>query len=193
MVGMEEEKQESQRSDAMTARLLKTRTVLISGSVDPEMAERVMAQLLVLDADSHDPIRVMITTPGGAIYSGYAIYDTMQYIESPVYTIGAGWVASMGVPILLGAPKENRFALPNTRFLIHQPAGGAGGQLQDIRIQAQEILRVREQINEMIARETGQTAEKIKKDSDRDFWMSAQEALEYGLISRIITNAKEVG
>ena len=193
MVGMEEEKQDSQHSEAMAARLLKTRTVLIAGSVDPEMAERVMAQLLVLDADSHDPIRVMITTPGGAIYPGYAIYDTLQYVESPVYTIGAGWVASMGVPILLGAPKQNRLALPNTRFLIHQPAGGAGGQLQDIRIQAQEILRVREQINEMIARETGQTAEKIKKDSDRDFWMSAEEALEYGLISRIVKNAKDVG
>ncbi|MCP4644709.1 MAG: ATP-dependent Clp protease proteolytic subunit [bacterium] len=187
-----EEHDEKSPVEAMAMRLLKTRTILVSGTVDQDMAERVAAQLLVLDAESHDPIRMLISTPGGAIYSGYAIYDMMQYVESPIIGIGAGWVASMGVPIMLGAEKKHRYALPNTRFMLHQPAGGAVGQVQDIRIQAQEILRIRKQINGLIADETGQDADKIQKDSDRDFWMSAEEAVEYGLIKRIIKSPKDI-
>ncbi len=188
-----EENGGSREAEAMGMRLLKTRTILVSGEVNQDLAERVVGQLLVLDAESHDPIRVMITTPGGSIYPGYAIYDMLRYVESPIIGIGAGFVASMGVPILLGADKDKRFALPNTRFMLHQPAGGAMGQLQDIRIQAQEIIGIRAKINELIASETGQPIDKVRKDSDRDFWMSSEEALEYGIISKIVQNMTEVG
>lgn len=186
------ENAQENKNEGMLARLLKSRTILINGTVDQELAERVIAQLLVLDTESNDPIKVIITSPGGHVDSGFAIHDMMKYIASPLITIGAGWVASIAVPILFGAPKEKRFSLPNTRFLIHQPSGGAGGQLADIRIEAQEILKIRKRINEMISEETGQPIEKVAKDSDRNFWMSAQEALEYHLISKIITNVKEL-
>ncbi|HPO16121.1 MAG TPA: ATP-dependent Clp protease proteolytic subunit [Candidatus Hydrogenedentes bacterium] len=186
-----ENAQES-KNEGMLARLLKSRTILINGTVDQELAERVIAQLLVLDTESKDPIKVIITSPGGHVDSGFAIHDMMKFIASPITTIGAGWVASIAVPILFGAPKERRYSLPNTRFLIHQPSGGAGGQLADIRIEAQEILKIRKRINEMISEETGQPIEKVAKDSDRNFWMSAKEALDYHLISKIITNVKEL-
>ncbi len=179
------------KPDGMAAKLLKTRTVLVSGTVDQELAEKVMAQLLVLDVESHDPIRVIISSPGGHVDSGYAIHDMMRFVASPVMAIGAGWVASIAVPILFGADKELRFSLPNTRFLLHQPSGGAGGQAADIRIEAQEILKIRGRINALISEETGQPIEKVARDSDRNFWMSAQEALEYGLIRKIISNIGE--
>ncbi len=173
-------------------RLLKTRTILQSGEVDQELAERVITQLIVLDGESHDPIRVIIASHGGHVESGFAIHDMMRYVESEVTTIGAGWVASIAVPVLFGAERSKRFALPNTRFLIHQPTGGAGGYATDIRIAAQEIIKIRERLNRLIADETGQPVEKIKVDSDRDFWMTAEEAVEYGLIVRIINSAREV-
>lgn len=188
-----EEKDEKKKENGILSHLLKTRTVVLTGQVDQEMAERVISQLVVLDTESHDPIKVIITSQGGHVDSGYAIHDMLRFVESEVFCIGAGWVASIAVPILLGARKKsNRLALPNTRFLLHQPSGGAGGQLQDIRIEAQEILKIRERINELIARETGQKIEKVAQDSDRNFWMSAEEALQYGLISRIVVHAKDV-
>lgn len=180
------------RVDPVVNHLLKTRTVLVAGEVDQELAERVITQLIILDGENHDPIRVVVTSQGGHVDSGFAIHDMLQFVESPVSCIGAGWVASIGVPILLGAPKERRFSLPNTRFLLHQPSGGAGGQLSDIRIEAQEILKIRNRINELIARETGQTVEKVQKDSDRNFWMSAGEAVKYGLVAKIIESAAEL-
>jgi ATP-dependent Clp protease protease subunit len=125
--------------------------------------------------------------------SGFAIHDMMKFIESPVLTLGAGWVASIGVPILLGAEKDCRYSLPNTRFLLHQPSGGAGGQASDIRIAAEEILRLRERINRLIATETGQSVEQVESDCDRNFWMNSEEALGYGLIARIIARADEIG
>jgi len=188
-----EKTDDEQKKNGMTGYLLKTRTVVLSGQVDQEMAERVISQLVVLDNESHDPIRVIITSQGGHVDSGYAIHDVLRYVESPVYTIGAGWVASIAVPIMLGAPlKANRVALPNTRFLLHQPSGGAGGHLQDIRIEAQEILRIRQRLNELIAKETGQDVAKVTKDSDRNYWMSAEEAVKYGIISRIVSRAQDV-
>jgi len=187
-----DEKNEASRPDALGSRLLKARTVLITDTIDQEMAERVMGQLMVLDAESHDPIRVMITTPGGSIDAGFAIYDMMRFVASQVITIGAGWVASMGVPILLAVDKEHRFALPNTRFMLHQPAGGVGGQLQDIRIEAQEILKIRERINALVSEETGQDIEKVARDCDRNFWMNAQEALDYGIVGGIIANTSDI-
>jgi len=180
------------RSESYLNRLLKTRTILINGSIDEELAERIIAQSLILDAESHDPVRVVITSPGGMIDVGFAIHDILRYIGSTVICIGAGFVASMGVPIMFAAQKANRYALPNTRFMMHQPSGGGGGPATDIRITAQEIMKVRERLNRLISEETGQPLEKVAADSDRDFWMSAEEAVSYGLISKIIHSAKEV-
>lgn len=188
-----EKKDGEQNKNGMASYLLKTRTVVLSGEVDQELAERVISQLVVLDSENHDPIRVIITSQGGHVDSGYAIHDILRYVESPVYTIGAGWVASIAVPILLGAQdKSHRVALPNTRFLLHQPSGGAGGHLQDIRIEAQEIMRIRLRLNELIAKETGQELAKVVKDSDRNYWMSAEEAVKYGIISRVVDRAQDV-
>lgn len=188
---LDDDKKDEQKSNGMVDLLLKTRTVLVSGQIDQEVAEKVISQLLVLDAQNHDPIRIIITSQGGHVDSGYAIHDMIHYIESPVSTIGAGWVASIAVPILFGAKKQNRYSLPNTRFLIHQPSGGAGGQAADIRIEAQQILKIRERINQLIADETGQPLEKVALDSDRNYWMNAEEAVTYGLITKIVHNAKE--
>jgi ATP-dependent Clp protease protease subunit len=180
------------RDESMGMRMLQTRTVLVSGAVDDKLAEKVIAQLLILDAENHDPIRVMITSQGGHVDSGFAIHDMLRFIESPVVTIGAGWVASIAVPILFGAPKDRRYSLPNTRFLLHQPSGGAGGQASDIRIEAEEILKVRERLNRLISDETGQSIEKVATDSDRNFWMDAEQAKEYGLVGRVISAAAEL-
>ena len=183
---------ENEKKDDVGSLMLKARTVLVNGEVNQEMAQKVISQLVVLDSDSHDPIRVIVTSPGGHIDSGYAIHDVMKFIESPIITIGAGWVASIAVPIFFGAPKGHRYSLPGTRFLIHQPSGGAGGQAADIRIEAQEIIKLRKRINEMISEETGQDIEKIAKDSERNFWMTAEEALDYGIVDKIVTSANEI-
>lgn len=184
--------QEEPKQDGFASKLMKSRTVLVSGSVDQELAEKVISQLLVLDTESHDPIRVVITSPGGHVDSGFAIHDVMRFVESPVITIGAGWVASIAVPIFFGGDKGTRFCLPNTRFLLHQPSGGAGGQAADIRIEAQEILKIRVRINKMISDQTGQSEEKVAQDSDRNFWMNADEALKYGLVDKVVTSMTEV-
>ncbi len=187
-----ENNEEKQGGENLIARMLATRTVLVSGEVNEKLAERVMGQVLVLDAENHEPIRIMVTSQGGHVDSGFAIHDLLRYVTSPIRTIGAGWVASIGVPILLSAPKEHRYSLPNTRFLLHQPSGGAGGQASDIRIAAEEILKLRERINTLISTETGQSVERVASDSDRNFWMDAPQALEYGLVGSIITSASEV-
>jgi ATP-dependent Clp protease, protease subunit len=189
----EDKKEDEEKKDeGMGGLILKARTVLVNGQVDQELAQKVISQLIALNADNHDPIKVIITSPGGHVDSGYAIHDVMKFIESPIIAIGAGWVASIAVPIFFGAPKEHRYSLPSTRYLIHQPSGGAGGQASDIRIEAQEILKIRKRINELIALETGQTVEKVGKDSERNFWMSAEEAVDYGLVTKIVTNASEI-
>lgn len=177
----------------MASRLLKIRTVIVNGQIDESLAEKVMAQLLVLDGESHDPIRVIITSEGGHVDSGYAIYDVLRYLESPAITIAAGWVASIAVAVLLGAPKERRYALPNARFLLHQPSGGAGGQASDIRIAAEEILRLKNRLNKLIADETGRALEAVAEDCERNFWMGAEEAVRYGLVGKIIRRADEIG
>ena len=183
---------EKQPIEPLMTRLLKTRTVLVSGTVDEELAERVITELLILDGESQDPIRVFITSPGGHVDAGLAIHDVMRFVKSEITAIGAGWVASIAVPILFGAPKTNRVALPHTRFLLHQPSGGAAGHLKDIRIEAQEIMKIRTRLNEMIARKTGQSYEKVYEDSDRNFWMSAEEAVEYGVIARVVESADDI-
>ena len=188
----EEEGKVDRGSGIITAKLLKSRTILINGPIEEDLGERVITQALVLDSDSHDPIRVLVATPGGMVDVGFAIYDILRYVESKVICIGAGFVASMGVPIMLAAGRVDRYALPNTRFMMHPPRTGAAGVASDIRITAQEILKIRERLNKLISDETGQAIEKVAVDSDRDFWMSAEEAVQYGLVSKIVKNAREI-
>lgn len=172
--------------------LFKARTVLIFGEIDMRLAERVTAQLLALAADSTEkPIKVIINSPGGHVESGDTIHDMIRYCGPQVKVIGTGWVASAGAHIFLGAQRENRLCLPNTRFLLHQPAGGVRGQASDIQIEAEEIIKMRDRVNRMIAKETGQTVEKIIADTQRNFWLSAEAAVEYGIVSKIINNATE--
>lgn len=171
--------------------LFKARTVLLFGEIDMRLAERVTAQLTALAAESDKPIRMLINSPGGHVESGDTIHDMIRFCGAPVKVIGTGWVASAGAHIFLGAEKVNRLCLPNTRFLLHQPMGGVRGQASDIEIEAEEMLKMRERVNRMIARETGQPYERIVKDTERNFWMSAEAAKEYGIVSRIITNTAE--
>ena len=172
--------------------LFKSRTVLIFGEINMRLAERVTAQLLALAGDSDADIRVVVNSPGGHVESGDTVHDMIRFCGPKVKVIGTGWVASAGASIFLGAAKENRFCLPNTRFLLHQPSGGVRGQASDIQIEAGEIVKMRERMNRMIAKETGQTYERILKDTERNFWMGAQAAVDYGIVSKIISHANEV-
>ena len=172
--------------------LFKSRTVLIFGEVDMRMAERVTAQLTALAAENDKDIRVIINSPGGHVESGDTIHDMIRFCGPKVKVVGTGWVASAGAHIYLGAHKENRFCLPNTRFLLHQPLGGVRGQASDIQIEAEEIIKMRDRVNRIIARETGQTIERIAKDTQRNFWMTAEEAKDYGLVSAIINDTSQV-
>ena len=172
--------------------LFKSRTVLVFGEIDMRLAERVTAQITALASESDAPIRMIINSPGGHVESGDTIHDMISFCGAPVKVIGTGWVASAGAHIYLGAKKENRLCLPNTRFLLHQPSGGVRGQASDIEIEAEEIIKMRERVNRMIARETGQPYEKVDKDTTRNLWMSAEQAVEYGIVSRIIMNTSEV-
>ena len=177
---------------AMLAKFLEARTVMIFGGIDQKLAERVSAQLLYLDHISNDPIKIFVNSPGGHVESGDTIHDLVQYIGSPVAMIGTGWVASAGTHIFLGVPKKQRFCLPNTRFLIHQPSGGAGGKAVDIAIQAKEIIKMRERLAQVIAKATGQDIERVRTDIDRDYWMSTDEASAYGILGKVISSAKDV-
>ena len=188
----EEEKDISNAGAAMMNKFLDARTVLIFGGVDQKLAERVSMQLLYLDHVSNEPIKVIVNSPGGHVESGDTIHDLISYIASPVAMIGTGWVASIATHIFLSVPAERRFCLPNTRFLIHQPSGGARGPASDIAIQAQEIVKMRERIAKKIADATGQKHEKVLKDIARDFWMSTDEAKEYGILGTVIDSAKDV-
>jgi ATP-dependent Clp protease, protease subunit len=172
--------------------LFKARTVLIFGEVNMKMAERVCAQLLALSAEGDGDIRVIVNSPGGHVESGDTIHDMIGFCGPRVKIIGTGWVASAGAHIFLGAKKENRFCLPNTRFLLHQPLGGVAGQASDITIEAEEILKMRERLNRIIARETGQTFDKIVSDTDRNFWIGAEDAIAYGLVKKIVKRLDEV-
>jgi ATP-dependent Clp protease protease subunit len=169
--------------------LFKSRTVLIFGEVDMKMAERVSAQLLALAAENNEDIKVVINSPGGHVEAGDTIHDMMRYVGPRVKAIGTGWVASAGAHIFLGANKDSRFCLPNTRFLLHQPLGGVRGQASDISIEAEEILKMRERLNRIISRETGQSIERVIADTERNFWMNAEQAIEYGLVTKIVPTA----
>ncbi len=179
------------QSSPVAAALFKSRTVLIFGEVNMKMAERVTAQLLALNETSGD-IRVFVNSPGGHVESGDTIHDMLRFVGSKVKMIGTGWVASAGAHIFLGAKKENRFCLPFTRFLLHQPLGGVQGQASDITIEAEEIIKMRARLIKEIAVETGQPYEKVVTDTERNFWMGAEEAIKYGLVNKVISNASEV-
>ncbi len=174
--------------------LKKTRTIVISGEIDQKLAERVMNDLLYLQVNSEEkPVNIIINSQGGHVEAGDTIHDMIKFIKPKVKIIGTGWVASAGIIIYLAADKENRFSLPNTRYLIHQPSGGVRGQSSDIEIEAAEILKMRDRLNKLISAATGQPLETIEKDSDRNFWLSAEEAKNYGIVKSIISNITELG
>ena len=176
----------------LTDRLLEARTILLHGEVTSRLAQSVTAQLLALAAASDEPITVFLHSEGGHVEAGDSIHDLVQFVKPRVRMVGTGWVASAGVHIYLAVPREDRFALPNTRFMIHQPMGGARGRASDIKIEAEELLRARERLNRTIAEATGQPLEKIAEDTDRNFWMSPEEAREYGIVGKIIRSASEL-
>ena len=171
----------------------KSRFVLVFGEITDKVAQVTCQRLIALSTESDAPITMLISSPGGHVESGDAIHDMIRFVRAPVTTVGTGWVASAGTHVYLAPPKERRFCLPNTRFMIHQPAGGAGGQATDIAIQAKEILRTRERIGRVIAKQTGRPFETIAKDMERDFWMNAAEAIEYGIVARVIERQTELG
>ena len=190
----EEEKQEklSRESVVVLDLLKKERTLIISEMVTPRLTHRIMSQLLWLDSISEAPIKIYINTPGGSADDGFALYDLIRFIKAPVFAISVGLNASAGTLILLGARKERRLALPNARIMIHQPSGGGRGRASDIEITAEEILKLRQRANEIIASETGKSVEQVEKDTDRDYWLSAEQAKSYGLVSRIIRSLRDI-
>ena len=183
-----EKSQYGERAYDIYSRLLRDRIIFLSGPIMDPVANTIIAQLLFLEGrDSEKDIQLYINSPGGSVTAGLAIYDTMQYIEPDVATICVGMAASMGATILTSGAKGKRFALPNSEILLHQVMGGAEGQAVEIEISARHIVHIKEKLNKLLAKHTGQKLEKIERDTDRDFYMSAQEAKEYGLIDEIIT------
>ena len=172
--------------------LFNARTILLTGNIDEKQARRVCERLLALASDNADPILLVLSSPGGHVESGDMIHDMIKFVPAPVKILGTGWVASAGALIYAAATKENRFSLPNTRFLLHEPRGGVGGQASDVEIQAREIIKMRERLNKIFAAATGQTLAKIKQDTERDYWMTAEEAADYGLVGKIVTSQKDV-
>lgn len=173
--------------------LIKSRTILLTGEIDEKKAREVTAKLVALSSDSNEPIVLLLSSPGGHVESGDMIHDIIKFVSAPVKIIGTGWVASAGALIFCSAEKDNRFALPNTRFMLHEPRGGIGGQATDVEIQAREIIKMRQRLNKIFAEATGQSLKKIEADTDRDFWMSAEEAMSYGLVGKVISSQKDIG
>jgi ATP-dependent Clp protease protease subunit len=186
------EETKNNQSDVLTEKMLESRTVIITGEINDEVAKDVSNKLLLLEAMSDEPINLFISSQGGHVDSGYYIHDMINFIKPEVNIIGSGWVVSAGVLIYLSGKKERRYSLPNTRFMIHQPSGGVQGQSTEMEITAKEILRTREKLNQLISRETGQPLEKVEKDTSRDYWLSTQEAYDYGIINKIITTKDEI-
>ncbi|WP_086312283.1 ATP-dependent Clp endopeptidase, proteolytic subunit ClpP [Enterococcus sp. 7F3_DIV0205] len=187
-----EETEEKQQPNAFMKKLFEERTILIYGEINQDLAREVTSQLLLLAAMGDEPIKIFINSQGGHVEAGDTIHDMIKFVKPEVIVIGTGWVASAGITIYLAADAKNRYSLPNTRYMIHQPAGGVQGQSTEIQIEAKEIIRMRERVNRLIAEATGQTYEKIAKDTDRNFWMSADEAKDYGMISKIIKTSDEI-
>jgi ATP-dependent Clp protease protease subunit len=188
----EETKVKTPQSLPVDKHLFDARTVLITGTITQELARDVTARLLALSHVSKEPINVVVCSPGGHVESGDMIHDMIKFVPAPVRMIGVGWVASAGALIYVSVPRERRFCLPNTRFLLHQPSGGAGGPATDIEIQAREIIKMRDRLNQIFADATGQNFAKIEKDTDRDFWMSPSEAIAYGLVNSVVASMADL-
>ncbi len=176
----------------MDEKLFKSRSISIFGQINERVARTVTEQLLSLAAENDEPITIYISSPGGHVESGDVIYDMIKYIKPEVRVVGTGWVASAATNIYLAAKKENRYSLPNTRYLVHQPTGGSEGDATDIKIQMEQIVKTKERINKIISDETGRPLEQVEKDTDRDYWMSVDEAIEYGIVGKVITSVKDV-
>lgn len=192
------EKDDNQKEDGereggfIQQKLLSSRSIVISGEINQALAQKVVTQLILLQSISDDPIRIYLNSQGGHVEAGDTIHDFIKFIRPDVHIIGTGWVASAGITIFLAAKKEHRYSLPNTRFMIHQPMGGVRGQATDIEIEAREIIRMHDRINRLIADATGQPLERVKKDTDRNFWMSPDEALDYGIVGKRISHFDEL-
>lgn len=178
--------------ETLVNRLFESRTIIISGEINQKLAASVVAQLIGMAADSDADITLFINSQGGHVEAGDTIHDMIRFIRPKVRIIGTGWVASAGALIFVSVPVEDRYCLPNTRFLLHQPAGGAGGTASDIEIEAGEIIKMRQRLNEIFAKQTNQPLEKIEKDTNRNFWLGTAEALEYGLVGHVVETIDEV-
>ncbi len=194
---MHNEAPEQTKNDANNGRfidekLFKSRSITIFGDINERIARSVTERLLALAADSDEPITIYISSPGGHVESGDVVYDMIKFIKPEVRVVGTGWVASAATTIYLAAKKENRYSLANTRFLVHQPSGGSRGRASDIQIQAEQIIKMRERINKLIAEETGQPLERVAKDTDRDHWMTVEEAIAYGIVGKQISSMSEI-
>ena len=183
---------ETGQENILTQKMLDARSIMISGDINQKLAQKVSAGLLILQEQSSEPIKLFINSQGGHVEAGDTIHDVIRFVRPKVYIIGTGWVASAGVNIFLAADLPYRFSLPNTRFMIHQPSGGVHGQSTDIAIEAKEIIKIKERINRLISEQTGQPLERVAGDTERNFWMSAREAVEYGIVGRVLSSQAEL-
>ncbi len=190
---LEEEKENTNVKPQADDRLLKTRSIILSGEISKDSADKVIRDLLILDNESKDPVKIYINSPGGDVDAGYAIYDMIRFVSSPVTLIGTGLVASAAALILLAVPAERRVGLPNSSYLIHQPLSKMRGNATEIEIHALQLEKIKAKINKVISEATGKSLAQVEKDTDRDYWLNAQEALEYGLISRVVERADQLG
>jgi len=188
----DEKKVPQKPEEMMSERFLKTRTILLTGEVDKDLSEKVIRHLLLLESISADPITILIDSPGGDVYAGFSIFDMIRFIKAPVHIVGMGLVASAAALILLAVPKDRRHGLPNSSYLIHQPLSGIQGVATEIEIHARELEKTKERLNEIIAEATGQSMERVSRDTDRDYWMNAKEASTYGLIENIVNKREDL-
>jgi ATP-dependent Clp protease protease subunit len=186
-----EEKKEKEPKSKLEEKFLETRTILLFGEISQKSAREVCEKLILLSSLNDNDIKLIINSQGGHVEAGDTIHDMLRFVKPKVKILGTGWVASAGALIYVAVPVENRYSLPNTRFMLHQPSGGVGGQATDISIEAQEILKMRERLNKIFSVQTGQSVEKIERDTDRNFWMSAEEAKQYGVVGKVITAQTE--
>lgn len=188
----DEKKKSGAKPDALAEKFLKTRQILLSGEINKELAQTVNKQLLLLESDGTKPIYIYIDSPGGDVSAGFAIFDMIRFVNAPVVLIGNGLIASAAALILLAVPKERRVGLPHSSYLIHQPLSEMRGVATDLEIQAEEMAKTRALLNKIIAEQTGKDEKQVKKDTERDYWLTADEAQEYGLISKVISTRKEL-
>lgn len=189
---MTENEKNEQAQGFLMQKMIDTRSIFIYGEITQDLAKEVTQQLLILESISDEPITIFINSQGGHVEAGDTIHDLIQFITPEVRIIGSGWVASAGITIYLAAEKENRYSLPNTRYMIHQPSGGVQGQSTELQIEAKEIIRMRERLNRLISEATGQSYEKVAKDTDRNYWLSVEEAADYGIVSKTIKTRAEL-